>query len=580
MIKFLLGKNKHSTKLEGEQKNNTHFMPDRDDPYFETRHRSVIGGCFFLYFFAFSGFAYIVLFSPDTIKAIVSVKPASVQRTNITDRNGHILANNIATYALYAYPDRLADPVGTIHMLKHIFPDMKENILQKLLDEKRKFVWLRDEISYAQKQAVHDIGEPGLGYGEREMRFYPNGALAAHILGGSVFSNRDVNFSEIQGVAGLEKYFDKFLRAPNETQQPLVLSIDRTIQDSIENILHGAVRIMETKNIAALLMDIHNGEIIALASLPDFDPNDRMLMDAQKGDEILFNRAVQGVYELGSVFKIFTVAQALELGHVTPDTEIDVSKPIRTGGFVIGRDEHYGDSLKVSDIIIRSSNRGAGQLALMNGIEYQRDFLRRLGFFEKTPLELIEARSVRPVYPKKWTRTHSITISYGHGIAVSLVHLASAYASILNGGKIIRPTLLKDNPHPDLGRIISPEVSAQLRDMLRKVVTKGTARRARGGHYEIAGKTGTADKINDKGGYYETRNINSFASIFPADNPLYVLVVMMDEPHYQTGEMIRREAGWTVVPVSGEIIERVAPLLGLKPYIVNNVLKMTQSELK
>jgi cell division protein FtsI (penicillin-binding protein 3) len=402
------------------------------------------------------------------------------------------------------------------------------------------------------------------------MRLYPNGPIAAHILGGASYGREGVSSAEVIGVAGVERHFDSFLRDPANEGAPLQLSLDLTIQAVTEQVLAGGMSIMNAKGASSVLMDIHTGEIIAMASLPDFDPNNRPRAPTtgDQSDSPLFNRAVQGVYELGSVFKIFPIAQALELGLVNPDTMIDTQGPLTWGRFRITDFRSYGPRQSTTEVIVHSSNIGTARIAMQIGAERQQEFLRNLGFLEPTQVEMVEAPTGRPLLPRNWSDISTMTISYGHGLSTSPLHLAAGYASLLNGGTLVRPTLLRqENPVPG-PRVISEAVSAQSRSMLRQVVTSGTASFAEVEGYEVGGKTGTADKPRAAGGgYYEDKVIATFASVFPASDPKFILVVTLDEPSENTGVEPRRTAGWTAVPVAAEMIRRVAPLLGLRPQV-------------
>jgi cell division protein FtsI (penicillin-binding protein 3) len=405
-------------------------------------------------------------------------------------------------------------------------------------------------------------------FGPREMRLYPNGKLAAHVLGGAGFGLEGVSAAEVIGVAGVEKQFDTYLRDPANGNQPLELSLDLTIQAAAERVLDGGMKLMNAKGATSVLMDVHSGEVISVVSLPSFDPNDRPrpAVRGDASDSPLFNRSVQGVYELGSVFKIFTAAQAIDMGLVDASTIVDTSGPMRVGGYPIGefRNKNYG-KISVTDVIVHSSNRGSGRLALQIGIENQQDFLRRLGLFEPTPFEIIEAAGGRPQIPTKWGELSSVTVSYGHGTSTSPMHLAAAYSAIANGGRAVAPTILKKSG-PDYGpRVMSEHAAAAARAMLRKVVTSGTASFGEVKGYAVGGKTGTADKTRPQGGYYEDKVITTFATIFPAHAPRYALIVTLDEPEDISGDEPRRTAGWTAVPVAAEMVRRVAPLLGLRP---------------
>lgn len=505
---------------------------------------------------------------PEEPRASAVGNPIIGQRSDIVDRNGRILATNLETHSLYAHPQDMIDPANAAKQLAEIFPDLEEEELLKRFTGDRKFLWVRKQLSPEQLQRVHDIGSPGLLFGPREMRLYPNGPVMAHILGGASYGREGVSSAEVIGVAGVERHFDAFLRDPANEGAPLELSLDLTVQAAAEQVLAGGMSIMNAKGAASVLMDVHTGEIISMVSLPDFDPNNRprVLTEGDQSDSPLFNRAVQGVYELGSVFKIFTTAQAMELGLVNANTMIDTKGPLQWGRFRIRDFHNYGPELSTTDVIVKSSNIGTARIALMIGGDRQRSFLDELGFLEPTPLEMIEAPTGRPLLPPNWSEISTMTISYGHGLSSSPVHLAAGYATILNGGTAVRPTLVKQDGPQNGPRVVSESVSIRSRDMLRQVVVRGTASFGEVPGYAVGGKTGTADKpLTRGGGYYDDKVISTFASVFPADDPKYVLIVTLDEPSENSGDKPRRTAGWTAVPVAAEMIRRVAPLLGLRP---------------
>ncbi len=495
------------------------------------------------------------------------------QRADITDRNGRILATNIQTHSLYAQPRDMVDPARVAVELAAIFPELDAAALQKRFTDGRTFLWVRKVLSPEQMQAVHDIGDPGLLFGPREMRLYPNGNLAAHVLGGTSFGAEGVHSAEVIGVAGIEKALDARLRDPAQGGQPLALSIDLTVQTTIEEVLGAGMQMMNAKGAAAILMDVNTGEIVAMASLPDFDPNDRpslaMPKDAEPGDSPLFNRAVQGVYELGSTFKIFAAAQAMDLGLVNPESMVDANAPMQWGKHKIKefQGKNYGPLLSVRDVIAKSSNVGTAHIALMIGPKRQQEFLKSLGFFDATPLELVEAPGAKPLLPARWPEIVTITTSYGHGMSASPMHLAAAYAAIANGGITVKPTLIKQVGPVTGTRVMSQQAADEAVKMLRLVVTEGTASMGEVPGYLVAGKTGTADKPKRGGGYYKDKVVNTFAAMFPANDPAYVLIVTLDEPLDTSGVEPRRTAGWTSVPVAAEVIRRVAPLLGLRPQV-------------
>ncbi len=508
---------------------------------------------------------------PEEPTSAISASPIVSTRSDIVDREGRVLATNMVTNALYVHPHELIDPAAAAAGLAAIFDDLDEETLLRRFSSGSRFMWIRGSISPEQTQEVHDLGEPGLLFGPREMRLYPNGALASHILGGARYGEQAVNAAEILGVAGVEAQFDAALRDPDNTDAALELSLDLTVQAATEEVLAGGMALMNARGAASVLMNLHTGEIISMASLPDFDPNarPRPLVEGDQADSPLFNRAVQGVYELGSTFKIFTAAQALEEGLVNPSTMIDTRGPLRMAGFSISDFHDYGASNSVTDVIVHSSNIGTARMAQMIGGERQREFLRSLGLMDPTGIELIERDAGRPLYPSRWGDLSTMTISYGHGLSVSPLHLATAYSSLLNGGTQVVPTILRRD-EPQLGpRVVTEEVSAQARAMLRAVVTDGTASYAEVEGYAVGGKTGSADIPNPQGGYYEDRVMATFASVFPAHDPQYVLVVTLDEPSIVMLGETRRTAGWTAVPVAAEIIRRAAPLLGLRPEYVD-----------
>ncbi len=507
---------------------------------------------------------------PTEPRAQASGASIIASRADITDRHGRVLATNMSTHSLYAHPNQMIEPERAAEALAAIFPDLDAGKLtRQLTDPKRKFLWVKRKISPEQMQMVHDIGEPGLLFGPREMRLYPNGALAAHILGGASFGREGVHSAEVIGTAGIEKFYDAELRDPAREGAPLALSLDLTVQAASERVLDAGMKIMNAKGAASVLMDVRTGEVISIVSLPDFDPNDRPRppTEGNPSDSPLFNRAVQGVYELGSTYKIFAAAQAIDLGLVNADTVIDTAPPMKVGGHRIGefRNKNYG-ALSVEKIIVKSSNRGTGKMALAIGPGRQQAFLRALGQLDATPLEIVEAKGGAPLYPKRWTDLSAVTISYGHGLSTSPLHLAAGYAAIANGGYSVKPTILRQTG-PQLGeRVMSQRAADAARVMLRKVVTEGTASFGEVPGYHVGGKTGTADKPRERGGgYYNDKVIATFASIFPAHDPRYVLIVTLDEPVETSGTKVRRTAGWTAVPVAAEMITRIAPLLDVRP---------------
>ena len=540
----------------------------RDKSRSRAEGRLLILGILFFLAFGTVGVRMSVLANTEVAEpiAVAQGSPIVGQRGDIVDRNGRILATNFDTHALYAETRNMIDPLAAAAGLVEIFPQMDYRELVEDFTGPQHFLWVRRQISPEQMQAVHDIGEPGLLFGPREMRLYPNGAIAAHILGGARFGRQAVNSAEIVGVAGIELFLDDRLRDPLQSDNPVALSLDLTVQSTMEEVLHNGMTRMNARGAAGVLMDIHTGEIIAMASLPDFDPNDppNAPQSGDPADSPLFNRALQGVYELGSVFKIFTVAQALEMHLVQPHTIIDIEGPLQWGRFEIEDFSDHGDLLSVADVITYSSNVGTARIAQMIGAEAQEGFLGQLGLLTIPPVEMVEASTSRPILPQNWSEISTMTISYGHGLSVSPLHLAAGYASVLNGGLRVEPTILRQTDPAPGPRVVRETVSMQARAMLRAVVQRGTASLGDVEGYAVGGKTGTADKPG-VGGYTEDSVVATFAGLFPAHDPQYVFVVTLDEPNEVSSGAARRTAGWTAVPVASELIRRAAPLLGLRP---------------
>ncbi len=496
------------------------------------------------------------------------VENISGMRADIVDRNGQVLATNIPTAALYAETRNIVDPDRAAAGLARIFPDIDEaRMAARLKDPNRRFFWIRSQLSPEQRQAVHDLGEPGLLFAPRDMRVYPNGRIAAHVLGGAAFGEQGVRAAEVIGTAGAELFFDARLRDPAFAAQPLTLSIDLSVQAAVTEVLEGAMRMLTAKGATAVLMDVRTGEVVSMVSLPDFDPNFRPAppTEGEPADSPLFNRAVQGYYELGSVMKAFAVAQGLEEGIVTPDTIIDTRGPLRWGRFSISDFRNYGPQLSVTDVMVKSSNIGTARIMQRLGVAKQQEFLGKFGFLESMPIELAEAARARPLLPAQWSELSLMTISYGHGLSTSPLALAVGYSALVNGGYKITPTLLRRDA-PQVGeRVVSARTSHQMKKMLHDTVQQGTASFAKIPGYPVGGKTGSADKPGPRGGYLEDAVLATFALALPSHDPKYVLVVTMDEAQDRTGPEPRRTAGWTAVPVAGEITRRVAPLLGLHP---------------
>jgi cell division protein FtsI (penicillin-binding protein 3) len=491
----------------------------------------------------------------------------SSERAEIFDRNGRLLATNVTVPSIYARTSEILDPVGSATKLATIFPDLDAVKWAKKLSQERKFYWIKRRVSPEQAQAVFNIGDPGLMLGKRQVRVYPMGPFAAHVLGFAGFGHEDIHAAQVVGRDGVELWFDRALRgSKDKAPVPLQLSIDSTIQYGVRTVLAGGMKMMNAKGASAILLDATSGEVLSLVSLPDFDPNTPPATKegAAQEDNPIFNRASQGLYELGSTYKLFTAATAIEAGIATPDTLID-TKPFRWGSFPIGEmhGRSYAPYLSLTNVLVKSSNVGSANLAKEFGTDAQKTLFAELGLLHPTSLELGSAKITHPIKPRRWSDTSTITISYGHGLSATPLHLAAAYASLLNGGVKIDPTLVKGgNAGKQSIRVVSEKTSNSLRYMLRKVVTDGSGHGADVPGYEVAGKTGTANKPDGRGGYHKNKVMANFAAVFPASDPKYVLVVALDEPEYMVGGEPKRSASWTAAPIAGGIIRRIGPLLG------------------
>ncbi len=475
-----------------------------------------------------------------------------VQRAAIVDRNGVLLAVNLKTASLYANPQKVMDAAEAADQLSAVLPDLDRDQVFEKLTSGRSFVWLKRNLTPAQHYTVNRLGLPGLSFQTEEKRIYPHGALMAHILG---YTDVDSN-----GIAGLEKYFDTKLRDPGSAGEPVQVSLDVRAQHILRDELMRAVAEYRAKAGVGLVMDVRSGEVLAMVSLPDYDPNDA----GQASQDALFNRATLGVYEMGSTFKTFTVAMALESGTVGMNGGYDATDPIRISRFTI-RDYHAKRRwLSVPEIYVYSSNIGSAKMAMDVGAPRQRRFLDKLGLLQKPDLELPEVGS--PLLPPRWGDINTMTVSYGHGIAVTPVQMAGAISATVNGGIMVPPTIIKrdDNAMAAGKRVMSSRTSVAVRRLMRQVVAFGTGKRADAPGYMVGGKTGTAEK-SFRGGYRRKALVSSFVGAFPIDKPRYVVLAVLDEPQGTKETHGYATGGWTAAPVVGGVVSRLAPLMGIEP---------------
>ena len=493
-------------------------------------------------------------------------------RLNITDRNGYILATNLEGVSIYIRPQEIQKKSLVAKKLKNIFPDLDEVELLNKLKDGRKFFWLKSLVSPKQEKALFDLGQPGIYFGKREYRFYPYGTLASHIVGYTKVNEFDVNYVAISGISGVEKAFEDKLAVRNFNKvnnNKIVLSLDLPVQAEVENVLKEWQKRMGAKAGGLVIMNIHNGEIIALASSPDFDANkERSGSGKNKDASIYFNRVVQGVYEMGSTFKIFPVAQGLEKNLFKLDSLID-TRPFKISSKKIEDKYKFDNKSSVNEIIVRSSNVGAAKISLMVGETGLKEIFSTLGLLEPVNLELKEANLTQPIIPKNWQDISLATLSYGYGMSVSLLHMAKAYAILGNGGFNIEPTILKKKEVGHVGsRVLKQTTSDEILKLLEAVVMdqRGTAKILRSKYYRIGGKTGTAEKISIvKKGYQKDKVISNFVGIFPLSEPKFVIAAFLDEPENNFLQQPCRYASCTVVPMIRKLIERTGPLMNVIP---------------
>lgn len=472
-----------------------------------------------------------------------------IARADIVDRNGTVLATSLPTVNLYANPKNVRHPEEVAEQLTLLFPEIGyDELLAKLTRPKTSFSLIKYNLSPAQQSAVNNLGIPALEFQNSEKRVYPHNNLFSHVLGYTNIDNL--------GLAGLEKSMHKRL---TESTKPLELTIDLGIQDTIREELLKAVEKFKAEGATAILLDVNTGGVIAMVSVPDFNPNQNIPV----GDRALFNFATQGVYEAGSVFKTFNTALGLESGKVKVGDKFDATKPIKIQGLTVSDFKGENRWLSVGEILIYSSNIGSAQLVSRVGREAQRKFLQNMGFSE--PLSKFEiSEKARPLFlsEKRWRDDTMATVSYGYGISVTPLHLISAFAALMNGGIYRYPHILKNADVPAPRRVISEKTSVAMRPLLRDVVLYGSAKKANIEGYPVAGKTGTANKLVN-GHYVEKKVMTSFISAFPFENPQYALLVVLDEPKGSKETWGYVTSGWNAAPTGGNIIKEIAPQLNI-----------------
>jgi len=489
-----------------------------------------------------------------------AARTGPLARADIVDRNGVVLATDLATASLYAEPRRVIDPEAAARKLLTVLPDLDYNELLGKLATDKGFVWIKRHLTPKQKYVINAQGIPGLGFRDEHKRVYPHGALLAHVVGHAGVDN--------EGLTGVEKRFDDqltgaapgtLITSPATASQPLRLSIDVRVQHALHEELAKSVAEFSALGGAGIVMDAKSGEVVAMVSLPDYDLN----LAGSASSDARFNRASLGVYEMGSTFKTFTAAMALDYGTVKINGGYDATKPLRVARFTIRDDHPKARWLSVPEIFIYSSNIGAAKMALDVGGQRQKEFLDRLGLLQRSTLELPEVG--RPMSPSPWHEINTMTVAFGHGIAVSPVQISGAVASLVNGGYGIKPTLLaRDGVESKSRRVIKPRTSKILQRLMRLNVVKGTGSKAAANGYLVGGKTGTAEKAG-RGGYQRKALLSSFVAAFPMNDPKYVVLAVIDEPHGTKATHGYASGGWTAAPVVSRVVSRIGPILGISP---------------
>jgi cell division protein FtsI (penicillin-binding protein 3) len=485
---------------------------------------------------------YVALVPPHEPRLSVrSLPPEPVHRGNIYDRQGRLLATTLQVPSIYADPKRVLDVEETAARLVQVLPELTfETLREKLSHPRRRFVWVQRKATPAQAFAVHNLGLPGVGFRYEQVRLYPQRHLAAHVLGGINIDGR--------GVAGIEASFNDRLQEGKD----VYLTLDSRLQQQLTQTLRETMEESESRAAWGVVLDAATGDVRALAAVPDYDVN----RFGEAPNRARFNPVTFGRYEMGSTLKLFTLAQGLRSGVITPDTQIDCRKPLQVGKYTI-KDFHAQERiLTATEVLRHSSNIGAAQIADAVGAERQRAFFSEFGLLETVDIGLPE--TIAPLYPARWGRIHTMTIGFGHGIAVTPLQLAAAVATLSTDGVYRSPRLVEHLSHDAPRRVMEPAVVQQVKHLMRDVVHNGSGWRAKMAGFDVGGKTGTAEKVGT-GGYAENKNLVSFVGAVPLENPKFVALIMVDEPKkgYETG-------GRAAAPAFKKFVARAAPVMAMR----------------
>lgn len=498
---------------------------------------------------------------PSSGQRRTSQEVTATARPDILDRNGLILATDVRAPSLFGEPRRLIDVDEAVELLTGALPDLDTGEVRERLSSKKGFVWLKREITPRQQRDIHNFGLPGIGFLRENRRVYPNAAEVSHLIG-------HVNIDN-QGIAGIEKWLDgngladlhRAGFASDRQQKPVELAVDLRVQHALRDELLKAQEKYKAKAAAGLVSDVRTGEIVAMVSVPDYDPNN----PREANDPTRINRLTTGVFEMGSTFKALTLAMALDSGRANLNTMFDARANLRYGRFSIGDTHPLRRAITLTEVFTYSSNIGAARVALSQGVDAHKAFLRKLGQLDRLRTELPE--SAEPIVPKRWGELNTVTIAFGHGLSVAPLQAVMGINALVNGGYLIPPTFLKRTEADAMKvakQVIRPDTSEKMRYLMRANAERGTAKKADIAGYYVGGKTGTSEKVVN-GRYAKKLVLNSFTAIMPSDNPRYQLLIMLDEPQPLPETHGFITSGWNAVPTGAKVIERIAPLLGLQP---------------
>ncbi len=526
---------------------------------FKNRLR-LVGLAFLLMFFVIISRLLLLGILPRVENAVEPVSPSlALKRPTIVDRNGEIVATDVPSQSAFMDSRKLLDIDEAIELLRTVLPDINYGELEERLSKRKGFVWVKRELSPEAARSIKDLGIPGLSFYSENKRLYPGGNLASHVI-------RLVD-SDNRGIAGIEKYADGLRSSKSSgpgqtpaTQQPIQLTLDMRVQFAVRDEISKAIEKFKAKGGAGLVMDVTSGEILALVSLPDFDPG---VPSEAQGEERI-NRINVGVYEMGSTFKALTTAMALDSGRFTIDSLHDARAPLVFGRFRIRDFQGKGRWLTTAEAFIYSSNISMARMAMSVGIEAHKAFLQKMGQFMRLKTELPE--SAQPIIPTNWSEVTTATIAFGHGMAVAPLQAAMAVAGLVNGGTLIAPTFIKGTNVEQrvLGRdLVKPATSEALRYLMRLNAEKGSAKNAAIDGYDVGGKTGSAEKVIN-GRYAEGRLLTSFMGVVPISQPKYLFLTMLDEPQALPETSGYATSGWNAVPTTRTIMMRTLPLLGVQ----------------